>query len=187
MRGQVAGEVSEVVDAWSLAWPEMRWSSVGICLRSVFVIYQDPLAYLLGLEGTALLDAWAGDHDRAFTDARLAEIRMLLDDEKLRDRGVVAERVSTSLVYRQQADGYDAEAGGGLFAMDEPVVAGYLLLRRYAPPHLALSEHTKSIQEHVRHRQVRQDQSEGSPPSPSIDRSSKAARQECWSGLRRDF
>jgi len=33
------------------------------------VIYQDPLAYLLGLEGIALLDAWAGDHDRAFTEA----------------------------------------------------------------------------------------------------------------------
>jgi hypothetical protein len=43
------------------------------------VIYQDPLAYLLGLEGIALLDAWAGDHDREFTDARLAEIRRLLD------------------------------------------------------------------------------------------------------------
>jgi hypothetical protein len=37
----------------------------GTCLRSAFVIYQDPLAYLLGLEGIALLDAWAGDHDRA--------------------------------------------------------------------------------------------------------------------------
>jgi hypothetical protein len=46
-------------------------------------MYQDPLAYLLGLEGIALLDAWAGDHDRAFTDARLAEIRKLLDDEKI--------------------------------------------------------------------------------------------------------
>jgi ribosome biogenesis protein Tsr3 len=42
------------------------------CLRSALVIYQDPLVYLLGLEGIALLDAWAGDHDRAFTDARLA-------------------------------------------------------------------------------------------------------------------
>ncbi len=90
------------------------------------MIYQDPLAYLLGLEGIALLDTWAGDHDRAFTDARLAEIRRLLDDEKLRDRGVFAERVSTVLVYRQQAAGYDAEAGGGLFEMDEPVVARYL-------------------------------------------------------------
>jgi SAM-dependent methyltransferase len=90
------------------------------------VIYQDPLAYLLGLEGIALLDAWAGDHDRAFTDARLAEIRRLLEDEKLRDRGVSAERVSTVLAYHQQSAGYDAEAGGGLFATDEPIVAEYL-------------------------------------------------------------
>jgi SAM-dependent methyltransferase len=92
----------------------------------VFVIYQDPLAYLLGLEGLALLDAWAGDYDREFTEARLAEVRRLVDDEKLRDRGVFAERVSSVLTYRQLAAGYDAEAGGGLFAMDEPVVAGYL-------------------------------------------------------------
>ena len=76
------------------------------------MIYQDPLAYLLGLEGIALLDAWAGDHDRAFTDARLAEIRRLLDDEALRDRGVFAERVSTVLACEQQAAGYDAEAAG---------------------------------------------------------------------------
>jgi ubiquinone/menaquinone biosynthesis C-methylase UbiE len=90
------------------------------------VIYQDPLAYLLGLEGIALLDAWAGDHDRAFTEARLAEIRRLLDDKKLRDRGVLAERVSTVTAYQQQAACYDAEAGGGLFAEDEPVVAEFL-------------------------------------------------------------
>jgi SAM-dependent methyltransferase len=98
----------------------------GACLGSVFVIYQDPLAYLLGLEGIALLDAWAGDHDRAFTDARLAEIRRLLDDQKLRDRGVLAERVSTVTAYEQESAGYDAKAGGGLFATDEPVVAEYL-------------------------------------------------------------
>jgi ubiquinone/menaquinone biosynthesis C-methylase UbiE len=91
-----------------------------------FVIYQDPLAYLLGLEGIALLDAWAGDHDRAFTGARLAEIRRLLDDEQLRDRGVLVERVSAVTVYEQVSAGYDAEAGGGLFAADEPVVAEYL-------------------------------------------------------------
>jgi SAM-dependent methyltransferase len=91
-----------------------------------FVIYQDPLAYLLGLEGIALLDAWAGDHDRAFTAARLAEIRQLLDDEKLRDRGVLVEQVSTVAAYQQQSAGYDEHAGGGLFAIDEPVVAEYL-------------------------------------------------------------
>lgn len=44
------------------------------------MIFQDPLAYLLGLEGIALLDAWAGDHDREFTEARLAEIRRLADE-----------------------------------------------------------------------------------------------------------
>jgi SAM-dependent methyltransferase len=90
------------------------------------VIYQDPLAYLLGLEGIALLDAWAGAHDREFVDTRLAEIRRLLDDGKLRNRGVLAERVSTVAAYQQHSAGYDAEAGGGLFAADEPVVAGYL-------------------------------------------------------------
>ncbi len=76
------------------------------------MIYQDPLAYLLGLEGIALLDAWAGDHDRAFTEARLAEIRRLLDDEQLRDRGVLVEQVSAATVYEQVSAGYDAEAGG---------------------------------------------------------------------------
>jgi len=94
------------------------------------VIYQDPLAYLLGLEGIALLNAWVGDHDRAFTDARLAEIRRLLADEKLQDRGVCAQRVSTVRAYEQQSAGYDAEAGGGLFATDEPIVAEYLSDRR---------------------------------------------------------
>ena len=94
----------------------------GACLGFLIVIYQDPLAYLLGLEGIALLDAWAGDHDRAFTEARLAEIRRLLDDERLRDRGVLVEQVSAATVYEQVSAGYDAEAGGGLFATDEPVV-----------------------------------------------------------------
>jgi ubiquinone/menaquinone biosynthesis C-methylase UbiE len=93
------------------------------------VIYQDPLAYLLGLEGIALLDAWAGDHDRAFTEARLAEIRLLLEDEQLRDRGVLVEQVSTAAVYGHISAGYDADAGGGLFATDEPVVAEYLASR----------------------------------------------------------
>ncbi len=96
----------------------------------LLMIYQDPLAYLLGLEGIALLDAWAGDHDRAFTEARLAEIRRLLDDKQLRDRGVLVEQVSTSTVYEQVSAGYDADAGGGLFATDEPVVAEYLASRK---------------------------------------------------------
>ena len=75
------------------------------------------------LEGIALLEAWTGDHDQAFTEARLAEIRRLLDDEKLRGQGVLAERVSSVTAYEQQSASYDAHAGGGLFAADERVVA----------------------------------------------------------------
>jgi len=100
------------------------------------VIYQDPLAYLLGLEGIALLDAWAGDHDREFTETRLAEIRRLLDDEKLRGRAVLAGRASTVTAYGPpQSANYDAGAGGGLFAADEPIVADCLGARE---PRLAL-------------------------------------------------
>jgi len=39
---------------------------------------------------------------------------------------VLAERVSAATAYRQKSAGYDEEAGGGLFAVDEPVVAGCL-------------------------------------------------------------
>src|SRR5215471_13263383 len=110
-------------------------SLAGACLLSPFMTYQDPLAYLLGLEGITLLNAWAGDHDREFVDARLAEIRSLLDDDKLRDHAVLAERVSTVTAYERQSASYDAEAGGGLFAADEPVVAECLRAR---PPGVAL-------------------------------------------------
>src|SRR6266536_6529454 len=43
------------------------------------VIYQHPLGYLLGLEGIALLRAFAGAYDRNFTHARLREIQEPLD------------------------------------------------------------------------------------------------------------
>lgn len=99
---------------------------VGIHIRSGSVIYQDPLAYLLGLEGIALLDGWAGDHDRTFTNARLAEIRQLLNDDNLPNRGVLVKKVNTVTAYEQHSASYDADAGGGLFAIDEPFVADYL-------------------------------------------------------------
>jgi hypothetical protein len=43
------------------------------------VIYQHPLAYLLGLVGIALLRAFSGAYDRNFTLARFREIQSLLD------------------------------------------------------------------------------------------------------------
>jgi ubiquinone/menaquinone biosynthesis C-methylase UbiE len=39
---------------------------------------------------------------------------------------VLAQSVSTVTIYRQHSASYDAEAGGGLFAVDEPVAAEYL-------------------------------------------------------------
>ncbi|MGA8114545.1 MAG: class I SAM-dependent methyltransferase [Actinocatenispora sp.] len=89
------------------------------------MIYQHPLAYLLGIEGTALLRAWAGDHDREFVEARLAEIRRLLADETLTNHdGVVVRRGDTQTGYRQWAATYDGP--NGLFDIDEPVVHGIL-------------------------------------------------------------
>lgn len=43
------------------------------------MIYQHQLAYLLGLEGAALMLAFNGGYDREFTEARLAEVRAMLD------------------------------------------------------------------------------------------------------------
>jgi SAM-dependent methyltransferase len=93
---------------------------------TAFMMYQDPLAWLIGVEGVALLDAWAGRHDRAFTEARLAEIRRLLDDDKLRNRGVPVERDDTVTSYGRWSATYDADPGGAVFATEEPVVAEFL-------------------------------------------------------------
>ena len=86
------------------------------------MIYQHPLAYLLGLEGMALLRAWAGDFDREFVEGRLAEVRRLLDDESLADHeGVLVGRGDTLTGYRQWSSTYD-EPRNSLFDCDEPVM-----------------------------------------------------------------
>jgi len=86
------------------------------------MIYQHPLAYLLGLEGIALLRAWAGDYDRMFVEARLAEIRRLLDNGDLVNHGgVVVDRGDTVTGYRQWSATYD-EPRNSLFDVDEPIM-----------------------------------------------------------------
>jgi SAM-dependent methyltransferase len=86
------------------------------------VIYQHPLAYLLGLEGVALLRGWAGDFDREFVERRLAEVRRLLADPSLASHpGVMVGRGDAVTGYRQWADSYD-EPRNGLFDFDEPLV-----------------------------------------------------------------
>ena len=90
--------------------------------------YQHPLAFLLGLEGVALLRATAGDDGlgRDFVEARIAEVRRLLDDAAptLGD-GVEAGRLGTVDGYRAWSATYD-EPGNPLIEVEEPVVRAIL-------------------------------------------------------------
>ena len=62
------------------------------------------MAYLLGLEGIALLHAFAGEYDRDFTLDRLAEIRALLAaGEELGD-GVMVDPIPTTEGYGSWAE-----------------------------------------------------------------------------------
>jgi len=86
------------------------------------MIYQHPLAYLLGLEGIALLRGWAGDFDKEFVEVRLAEVRRLLAADALANHdGVMVERGDTVTGYRRWAATYD-EPRNSLFDADEPVM-----------------------------------------------------------------
>ena len=88
-------------------------------------IYQHPLAYLLGLEGIALLRAFAGEYDREFTLARIREIRSLLDAADELGDGVDETPMTMQEGYAQWAAWYD-EPGNELLEMEEPVVRGIL-------------------------------------------------------------
>ncbi len=68
------------------------------------MIYQHPLAYLLGIEGAALMRAFNGEYGADFTDARLAEVRGLLASADKLGAARSTGPIST-------ADGYDAWAG----------------------------------------------------------------------------
>lgn len=86
------------------------------------MIYQHPLGYLLGIEGIALLRAWAGDFDQQFVQARLAEVRRLLENASLANHdGVMVNRGDTLAGYRQWSGTYD-QPRNGLFDYDEPIM-----------------------------------------------------------------
>lgn len=80
--------------------------------------YEHPLAYLLGIEGLALLRGFTGEFDREFVEARLAEVRRLLDDPALQE-AVVTEPLDTVPGYDIWARTYD-NPGNAAFALDEP-------------------------------------------------------------------
>ena len=71
-------------------------------------ISQHPLAYLLGLEGIALLRAFAGAYDRDFTLARIDEIRKPLESPDAFGSGAEARPVSASEGYDDWAPFYRA-------------------------------------------------------------------------------
>ncbi len=87
--------------------------------------YLSALGYLLGLEGVALLRGFReGGADRAFVEARIAEIRALLDTPALAQaEGVTAApgAISTADVYRSWAPHYDAP-GNQMIDLEQPVV-----------------------------------------------------------------
>jgi SAM-dependent methyltransferase len=93
------------------------WAS----LPSSVVIYEHPLAYLLGLEGIALLRGFIGEYDRDFVEERIAEVRELLADESLAEAAVSVERVGTVDGYRVWSATYD-DGHNTAFDFDEPIV-----------------------------------------------------------------
>ena len=88
-------------------------------------IHQHPLAYLLGLEGIALLRAFAGEYDENFTLARLAETRRLLDMADRLGPGAYAAPVATRAGYEGWAHSYDAP-GNQLIDIEQPIVRDVL-------------------------------------------------------------
>ena len=84
-------------------------------------VYQHPLAYLLGLEGIALLRSFTGEYDRDFTLARFAEIRRLLDSAEELGDGAVVEPMPTTEAYAGWAESYD-EPGNQLVELEQPIV-----------------------------------------------------------------
>lgn len=84
-------------------------------------IFQHPLAYLVGLEGVALMKAFAGEFGRDFTRARLAEVRALLDTAEVLGDGCDVPPLTSVEAYDVWASGYD-DPGNGIFEIEEPVV-----------------------------------------------------------------
>jgi SAM-dependent methyltransferase len=92
------------------------------------VTYLNQLAYLLGLEGAALLRGFQEDRDQEFVEARLAEIRALLDTPVLAQApGVTATpgAITVSDLYREWAPTYDA-GGNQMIDCEQPVVRRFL-------------------------------------------------------------
>jgi len=83
-------------------------------------IYQHPLAYLLGLQGVALMRAFAGEHDRDFVEARLTDVRRLLEAADLLGDGTEVPPITVERGYELWAPRYDGP--NGFWGLEEPLV-----------------------------------------------------------------
>lgn len=90
-------------------------------VASAVVTYQHPLAYLLAVEGAALLRAFAGEHDRDFTMARIAEVGAFVEAADAWGDGVTLSSVTTADGYQTWAETYD-RPGNQLVDLEQPVV-----------------------------------------------------------------
>lgn len=87
-------------------------------------IYAHPLAYLLGLEGVALLRAFTGAYDQQFTHDRFREIQALLDSAD-EFEGIELVPITTDEAYEEWAPRYD-EPGNQMIEIEEPFVRAIL-------------------------------------------------------------
>jgi ubiquinone/menaquinone biosynthesis C-methylase UbiE len=87
-------------------------------------IFQHPLAYLLGVEGVALMRAVAGEHDEEFVRARFAEVRNLLAEPSRWGEGVSLPALSAAEAYDAWAPSYDEP--NSLFEYEQDVVGPIL-------------------------------------------------------------
>src|SRR4051794_3298603 len=81
--------------------------TIGLVGEDSGAIYQHPLAYLLGLEGVALLHAFGGEHGETFTLDRIRECRELLAMSERLGSGARAWPVPTRHGYQKWASRYD--------------------------------------------------------------------------------
>lgn len=85
------------------------------------VPHEDPLAYLVGIEGLALLRAFTEGQDPEFVEARLSEVRRLLDERARIGPPVEVEHVEVDAGYREWAQSYDSPDNAA-FTLEEPHV-----------------------------------------------------------------
>jgi SAM-dependent methyltransferase len=96
-------------------------------------VFQHPLAFLLGVEGVALMRAFAGEHDEAFTRDRIAEVRALLDDVDRWGAGSTLHPLTPAEAYDGWAPSYDGP--NTAFEYEEPAI---LPLLDALPPGVAV-------------------------------------------------